>query len=166
MRAFEMKIVNNTSLSPFIAIDGRPVRLKRNAYGNYVYRTETAADAVRVSVTYFSQMRSRHWFVLSLFFFVVGLFGLFDVVDRRCREMSCDFLVRTDGNGPLTLRFLPFADGARAMAYEYDGGVTETENRYSFNAEAKKRLKIMRFVKTAVWLAIVAATIAAVAVFV
>lgn len=38
------------------------------------------------------------------------------------------------------------------MAYEYDGGVTETENRYSFNAEAKKRLKIMRFVKIAVWL--------------
>lgn len=111
MRAFEMKIVNNTSLSPFIAIDGRPVRLNRNAYGNYVYRTGTAADAVRVSVTYVSQMRSRHWFVLSLFFFVVGLFGLFDVVDRVAGKCRATFsYVRTEtGRSRCAFSLLPTA---------------------------------------------------------
>ena len=164
MRALEMKIVNNTNLSPAVRIDGKPVRLKRNAYGNYTYRAATEAETVRVSVTYLSELRSRFWFLASLFFFVVSLFGLFDSFDRRCREMVCDLTVHTDGNGPLILRFFPYADGARAMAYEYDGTVTETENKYYFNAAAKKRLKILRFVKIAVWLAIIAAAIAVAAV--
>lgn len=50
MKQFNLKLTNVGNASPSILIDGKPIKVKKNAFGNIEYSCQTEKDSVNVVI--------------------------------------------------------------------------------------------------------------------
>ena len=83
-----------------VTADGAPLGMTRNRHGNLTYSLQTQAQRVKLCIETVHELRSPLWFFASLFFFLISVFGIFDVrrpYDRKGRTLRAVFLVDMGG---------------------------------------------------------------------
>ena len=161
MNELNVKLVAPKNIGyPLVRIDGEDVKFTRNKYGNFVYKYQTDNQTARIEVYRCMDVGGFFWFVAQLFFFLISLFGLFDI-HRRERCVTLDFAMEIDLNqtSDVTLRCKPRKENSVAVEVVTELPTRVLSNRYYVDETAKKKLKILTAVKVVLAIAIVVAVI-------
>ena len=166
MNTLIISIYNARKKNYSVICDGEAVGLKRNRYGMLEGVVNTEKDTVCVRVEDFNELRSPLWFVASLFFFIVSLFGIFDVrrtYDKKGRAQCGTFNVTFRENlCELQLKARPFMDGTEAFGTDGNAVYEEIENLSQTDKVLRRRARIIIATKILLWIALIAGIIAAV----
>lgn len=74
----------------FVCIDGNPVEnFQKDENGNRFCMYTTESEKVRLSVHRYLDLGGFIWFIAQIFFFIISIFGLFDV-HGKARWLSAD----------------------------------------------------------------------------
>lgn len=145
MNELNVKLVSPKNIGyPLVKIDGESVAFTRNKYNNFVYNFRTDKQRVKIEVYRCIDVGGFFWFISQLFFFLISVFGLFDI-HRRERCVALDFAVEVDLQqlSDITLRCKPRKDNESAIEVATNLTVRQISNRYFIDTRAKKKLKIL-----------------------
>lgn len=149
-----------------VTADGAPLGMTRNRHGNLTYSLQTQAQRVKLCIETVHELRSPLWFFASLFFFLISVFGIFDVrrpYDRKGRTMRAVFWVDMGGAPEKSVHFaaLPFREGAQSFGA--DGtGIAQEENVAATDAVLRRRARAMTAVKIMLWAVLIIGIVAGV----
>ena len=74
---------------PEIRIDGKLIKAKKNKDKRYVYIIETEKEELDLDIYKWYEEESDYWLVASLIFYVITIFGIFDIKkDKNCRSLK------------------------------------------------------------------------------
>ncbi len=157
MRELEIKLTGVQNLGEtIISIDDKPVNVKKNEFGNLVCKYQTENDRVNIKVYRILDIGGVLWFITQLFFFIISIFGIFDVhYKERCMVVDFEAEVDLKEENKLTLQFNTPQENAQAINIQTDLTSREVSNKYYLDAEAKKTLKGLRIAKIILALAII-----------
>lgn len=155
MSKISIKTRGSSSLNPIILFDGKEGSVKRNRFGSATHTADVSSSYAEIRIYNIIAESSPLWFLVSLFFFIISAFGIFDVKEnRKCFAIDATIKIRLNGDANLELAYLPLGDGAPALEVKGDCDFTVENNVYSVDEVAKKRRKIMLLVKIALWIAL------------
>ena len=159
MREVNLKIKGIGRLNPVVQVDGKHLKFKKNEFGSYQKRIETEKDQMEIVVYRYMEINSRLWWLMSIFIFVVSIFGILDPMkEKNC--LIIDFKVLVDlkdcQSSNIELAIGKQSEDGKAVEVKTDLPVEEITNTSFIDEKAKKRLKIMKFVKLFVFIAIAA----------
>ena len=99
------------------------------------------------------------WFLFTLFFWLVSVFGIFDVHgDGSCYAVNARLKAKSEGDASLTLKFGLFKDGAPVFTVvQSDAETEEISNVYALDKRAKRRNRIYGIVRILSAIAVAAA---------
>ena len=158
LNTLNLKISGGTSLKPTIYVDGKILKYKKDNFGNLTTTYTTEKSSVLVEIKKLYDINGTLWFLTSLFFFIISIFGIFDLKpDKRCISIVASIKVNITNNSSLKIRFKPRNQTEKAFELEpTDCEVAEeTNNNYFIDTVAKKRYKVMRIVKIFLWLLLI-----------
>lgn len=161
MRDLEIRLSGPQSFGETnVSIDGQLVKFKKNEFGNVVCKYQTENEKVNIKVFRMLDVGGIVWFITQLFFFVVSIFGIFDV-HRKERCIAVDFEAEVDlkEENKLALQFNSPKEEGKAINVQTDLTSKEISNKYYFDSKAKKTLKVLKFTKLFLALAIIAIAI-------
>lgn len=154
MKNLNIKVVNKGPFEAYLLVDGKNQKIKKNQFGSLMASVESEKDEVEVVISEWNDYKSRTWFVTNIIFFVISVFGIFDIKTNK-RFCSIDFkakikMDKEDNN--LTFTYNRFEDGKIAIVHEGDCNIEIFSNKYFIDTVAKRRYKIMRWIKLLIWL--------------
>lgn len=147
--------------NPIVYVDEKPIKLVKNQFNNLTSRVDTENDKVNIKIYKALDVGGFLWFITQIFFFLISIFGIFDVRQKN-RYLTLEYqgeIILGETND-ITLRCNPPKDNAKAFEIEGDLQTAEAENKYYIDKNAKKRLKLLLITKIILALAIVATAIA------
>ena len=163
MNTLIISIYNARKKNFCVTCDGESVALKRNRYGMLEGVVNTEKDTVCVLVEDFNELRSPLWFVASFFFFIISLFGIFDVrrtYDKKGRAQCAAFNVAFKENlCELQLKARPFIEGAEAFGTDGNAVLEQLENISQTDKTLRRRVRIIIAMKILLWIALLAGII-------
>lgn len=165
MNTVNLKITGTQHLSDVVvSINDQPVKLKLNQFDNLVGTVQVEQPSAKIKIYKMLDVGGIGWFITQLFFFVISVFGLLDV---RMRNRDLGVLYESEfqlnGDTEMTLRANLPRNQAPAFTVESDATVIEHSNLYTVDAKAKRTLKLLRWAKVLLALAIIGVVIAVVA---
>lgn len=162
MNQLELKLTGQQSVGGVIVqIDDQPVSFKRNQFGNMVCNYQTEKNSVNIKIFRLLDVGGVFWFITQLFFFVITIFGLFDIHRReRCLVIDFEADIELKESSALTLQLNVPKDNQPAVTIQTDLAGSEITNVYFVDAKAKKTIKALKLTKLFLALAIVATAVA------
>ena len=158
MNKLNMKISGINAKGIDIKVDDKKVKIVKNKFGNRVVEYETENPTVNIKIKKYLEINSRAWFFWQLLFFFVSFFGIFDIrADRRCVILDCEFDVKLEEITTLNISMNYAKSVEKALKIDSNAEVNEIKNVAYVDEKAKKRMKIMRFVKIFTVVAVVVA---------
>ncbi len=157
MKQFNLKLTNVGNASPSILIDGKPIKAKKNAFGNIEYSCQTEKDSVNVVIKRYLELGSRHWLWMGIVFLIISVFGIFDTrYSKSTQTISFEANIPLDNDVTnFEGKLVSSADG-NAVEYKCSGEVVEIANEIEDNPKIKKRRKIMLALRIIMIIAFVA----------
>lgn len=157
MKQFNLKLTNVGNASPSILIDGKPIKAKKNAFGNIEYSCQTEKDSVNVVIKRYLELGSRHWLWMGIVFLIISVFGIFDTrYSKSTQTISFEANIPLDNDVTnFEGKLVSSADG-NAVEYKCSGKVVEIANEIEDNPKIKKRRKIMLALRIIMIIAFVA----------
>ncbi len=156
MNKLKIKFTATSKIRPVVFVDGTPLKMKKNKFDSLEGEITTDKSQVEISICNYLEINSKLWFLSSLFFFFISLFGIFDIrYDKLCAVSSCKFILKLTGDDNVNFSFRRFADKSKAVELDTDTKFEELENVWNVDTRAKKRLKIMRITKILLWIALI-----------
>ena len=144
-----------------IRIDGAPLKTRKNKFKNGEARYETEKNSVRIEAFRYADVGGAVWFVLQLVFFLISIFGIFDMRRReKCIKPCFAADVALTGADVVTLKANHPRAGQRAFEIQTDARINELSNEYYLDGKEKKKLKALLVAKILVAVAAVAAIVA------
>lgn len=132
MNVLNLRITGALRGDTFVTVDG--ARVDSN---NCAIQTEKAQ--VRVAVCRYVDVGGPLWFITQLFFFLISIFGIFDVHARRkylVADCQVDVYLKQVCN--LTVRINKPKKNVKAAELVGDVWLAEWSNKYVADAKAKK----------------------------
>lgn len=160
MKTLQISLKGTQKFVPTVLVDGKVVKLKKNQFGNFTGTYQTEKDEVSVVIQKYQELSGKFWFLMSMLFFVISIFGIFDkpmgkkntVIDAKFDVKLTQDITYFDA----TLN-LP-QQNSRAMDVEIGGGeFKEVCNLCYEDNVVKKRKKILIFTKLAIWVVLIVA---------
>ena len=143
---FKNKKQLNKKFYNIILVDNKKIKGKYQGK-DYVYNFKTDENAINIKIFSFNQMNSKLWYVMSIFYFIISIFGIFDVrPSRKCRAIKFDCGFELQENSDITLGFNNFAENIPAITIETNCEFQPIENLYFIDQVSKKKIR------TAAWL--------------
>lgn len=161
MRELEIKLMGGQSLGEkIVCIDGEPMKVTKNGFGNLICKYQTENDKVNVKVYRMLDVGGVIWFITQLFFFIISIFGIFDV-HRKEKCFVIDFEIEVDlrEENKLTLQLNTPQKDVQAINIETDLTIKEVSNMYYLDTKAKKTLTVLKITKIVLALAIIVTSI-------
>lgn len=156
MNKLNLKISGINAKGVDVRIDGEHVKITKNKFGNKVVEYETENPTVNIKIKKYLEINSRAWFFWQLLFFFVSLFGIFDIrQDKRCLVLDCEFEVKLEEITTMNISMNYAKSVEKALKVDCNAEVNEIKNLAYVDERAKKRMKIMRFVKIFIFVAII-----------
>lgn len=143
-----------------LSIDGDDMNISQNKFGSSEVKFATDKDEVEVAIFKYLELSSPLWLVMSIFFFIISIFGIFEPrYDRRCIVYDCKFKVKLCGRTNVALSPCDF-DGSEGKAFKLESTaeIEEMSNVQYVDARAKRRWRITVIVKICIFAAAVAIT--------
>ena len=153
MKRLILKIASHSSIDSYFLVDGKRVKSKKDNFGKKCSTIETENDEVEIKIFDFDEMQGKLCFVSSLVFFIISIFGILDIkYKKNCRSIDCKLKVKLKNEeNQLKISYNKFEDNEAAVNCEGDCEVEVISNKYYINEVSKKRFKIMKWVKIAVF---------------
>lgn len=156
MNQLNLKMTGAWNVKPVILIDDKPVKWKKNKYGNVEIIQQFDKDKVEVKICKYFELNGKLWFLMSMLFFIISLFGILDVpYNKKCIAVDCKFIVALAEKTEVKVKFNKLSDQGRAVEIESEAEVQEIINEYYVDTRAKKRRKILIITKLLVWIALI-----------
>ncbi len=150
MTKLDLEFVGLKNMEGCITVDGKYVKLKKNKQKIYSCSVETEKEKVDVVIYKSHQYYGKNWFWWNLLYFVISIFGLFDIRgDRNCLVIDGRFTISNEQDTKAILRRQDFEDGAKLVEVETSAKVEEIKNIQYFDKEAKKKQNKMKKFKIA-----------------
>lgn len=159
MKEVNLKIKGIGRLNPVVQVDGKHLKFKKNEFGSYQKTIETEKDKMEIVVYRYMEINSRLWWLMSIFLFVFSIFGLLDTMkEKNCLiiDFKMDVDLKDSSSCNVELSIGKQTDDGKAVEVKSDAPYEEITNTSFVDEKAKKRLKIMKFVKLFVFIAIAA----------
>ena len=165
MNNINIKIAGaNDKIRPNVFIDGKEVKYTKNNYGDLELNYATEKDSIEISICKYLEISGKLWFLMSLFFFVISLFGIFDAqYDKKCIVIDCKYKIKLKEQTNIKFTLCNIENTGRAVVWEGDCECEQIKNEGYIDKKAKKRLKIMLAVKILMWIALIVGIILALA---
>lgn len=161
MKELEIKLTGVQTLGETIVkIDDKPIKLKKNEFGNLICKYQTNNDRVNIKVFRMLDVGGPLWFITQLFFFLISIFGIFDVHHKeRCMIIDFETEVELKEENKITLQLNSPQENEKAVALQTNLTYEELSNKYLLDMKAKKTLKGLRLTKIFLTLAIIITSI-------
>lgn len=168
-RNVNLKLIGFGSIGQYsINADGERLKLKKNKFGSYECTRPVESDSVKIEVYKYSDTGGFWWFLTQILFFIISVFGIFDVHGRKkfiCINFGTVIDLSTVPEGGavnVTLKCNQPRDGMQAIEVESSAKATVSPNVCFVDKKAKKLNKILIVTKLLTFFAVVAAVITAV----
>lgn len=136
-----------------VTINGRREKFTANGRGSYELSFQTD-ETTEIKITRRHELASPMWLLWSLFFFVISLFGIFDVPYSKKSAICCTVNVSPNGGGLVQITPNIKRDGGAVFVQSDNCGVELTDNSPD-DKTIKKRLKTLRIIKALAWVALI-----------
>lgn len=157
MNTVNLKINNFPRGHVSALIDGKKTKLKFNKYGNLEGTYTTDKSSIELSIYKYLEINGKLWFLMSLIFFFVGLMGILDPwYDKSCIVFAYKVKIDLNENSDVKLALNRYSNNGRAFEISTECKCQEITNIYYIDTKAKKRLRIMKFVKLGLWVLAIA----------
>lgn len=159
VNSLNLKISNTASFKPAIYVDGKILKYKKDNFGNLITTYNTNKNVVSIEIKKLYDINGPLWFLTSLFFFVISIFGIFDIKpNKRCISIVASFKINLTKSCSLKIGFKSRTQLEKAFELETTDCeiVEETGNNYFIDTTAKKRYKTMKIVKIVILVALLA----------
>lgn len=144
MRQFNLKLTNVEKTAPTILIDGKPVRAKKNEFGNLTYSYQTEKDSVRLGIKRYLELGSPHWLWMGILFLIISVFGIFDSrYSKATQTLSFEVDIPLSDDVTNFEGKLSSKNEGVAVEYKCSSEVVEIQNQIQDNPQIKKRRKIL-----------------------
>ena len=161
MSKLTIRYSNNGHINPALTVDGKELKgEKRGKETVYVY--ETNEPSARVRVFNVLEASSPLYFLTSILYFLLSVFGIFDDrSDKKCRRISFDASVSTvsDSELKLTARGFSKSEQTEAIKTECTGSLDVYENKFFVDKTALRRTHITTAVRVVLFIIIAAAIV-------
>lgn len=138
----------------YVAVDGQTLKFGKN--GECAFETEKSA--VTVSVFNVLEAASASYYLWSILYFFISIFGIFDSYrDFKCRKIEAEFIVRLSGETRVTVRNRAFnkKGESEAVSIECDCGYEVVKNTQYIDKPAKRRTRIMTAVRIVLFIGVI-----------
>ncbi len=144
-----------------VAVDGRPIKGKSDKTGNMIYTYGTDNAETKVEIFNVNELTSQLWWLWSIFYFFIGVFGIFDPgYGNNFFDVRCNFSVDTTRDANLQVKIGVSDNGTRSNVWQCDTCATPVENEFSKNELLQKRIKSNKILKVFLWIATIAIVVA------
>ena len=146
MNTLNLKIMGVLRGDTFVTVDG--ARVDSNSCAIQTEKTQ-----VRVAVCRYIDVGGPLWFITQLLFFIVSIFGVFDVhAKRKYLVADCRIDVSLKEVSNLTIRINPPRKNAKVAEFVGDVWLAEWSNKYVADGKAKKIYLALNLIKVLLFL--------------
>ena len=146
----------NKKFYNIVLVDNKKIKGKYQGK-DYVYSFETTEQAMNVKILTVSQVQSKLWYVMSIFYFIISVFGIFDVrPSRKCKTLKFDCGFELQENSTVVLGFNNFAENIPAVTINTNCEFQPIENKYFIDQASKKKIKTAGWLKFGTFLILLA----------
>ncbi len=149
MRELELKLTGWKVLGTvLVSIDDKPVKCKKNRYGNLVCNYQTESDRANIRIYRLLDVGGFVWFLTQIFFFLITIYGIFDVHRKeRCWVIDFEAEVELKDTNYMTLQCNYPRENGNAINVQTDTVCRELSNSFFLDRKAKKTLKWLKLTK-------------------
>ena len=147
MNTLQLKIRNQASFRPIVKIDDKEVKLKKNEFGSLVANYSSEKEKVKISIyTLPHEFDTKYWF------YVISIFGIFDVpYARNAYQLQYNGEITLQEKTVIDLTFENKKKEGKALSCK-EGNFDDNEsNKYIYNEKINKRRKIALIFKFCSW---------------
>lgn len=153
MKTLNLTLKGIGKLSPTVMVDNKSLNFKKNVFGNYTTTFQTDKNEVELAIINYLEISGKFWFLMGLFFFLISLFGIFDMrVSKNCLVIKSRFKIYLDSNVTNFEAQINDKNGEKGISYNCNDKVEEIENICYEDLVAKKRRKILFVTKILLWI--------------
>lgn len=133
----------------FLTVDGEAIKPK---YKRGIGTAKIQTDKPQVEITYkcFSRFDTKLWWLLEIFYFIISVFGLFDLRFGKHEYVTNYKATLTLSEDTKVKVHIPNPkNGGPVLKLTTDANVVEESNVYEIDQKIKKRQKILLIAKIA-----------------
>ena len=155
MSKLKLEFRNTKRFAPIVHVNGQPAALTYDRYGNGTCEVEKA-ECISVELKRIFEESTKAWFWFDLLYFIVSLFGIFDVRrDKTCRAANVSMRLYPNLASPadenVVIRGGNFRANTPAVTVEGTCRAEILQNTFYCDAVAKKNVKIAKTLRTLFW---------------
>ena len=146
MATVNLTLRNTEGFYPIVIADGKEIKLKKDKFErlNGVIETEKSEIDLKV-YTRPHELDNKFWFLLSLLYLVLSVFGIFDSrYDKNYYAINYVGKINVEANSELELLFNGKIEGNKAFTVK-KGSIEDNEsNVYTYNKKLKTRKRSVK----------------------
>jgi len=141
---------NNAPLDTKVLIDDKKISPIKNEFGNHLYSYKTENENVNIKIYSYSEMSSKLWYFMSILYFFISLFGIFDVRPKKNGiSIKAEFNYKlNDGKNHINLSYNQIQVGKEAVKSTTELQTEQIMNEYYINELLVKRYKRTKIIRT------------------
>ena len=130
-----------------VYIDGVKAQNKEKKFSAPMkYEFSTDNDVVNVVFKKTFEINSKLYILKFLFYYILSIFGIFDVREKNFKTMEVEFFVDLRKAQTVSVRLAPYAEGGAAVLFD-PNTVLMQKNVFYEDESAKTRYKTLKKVK-------------------
>ena len=144
---FTLNLYNNRGYKADVYVDGQKVDNKEKKYNAPMkYEVSTDNDTVNVVIKKTFEINSKLYILKFLFYYIISVFGIFDVREKVFKTMDVEFFVDLKKTQIVNMRLNAYSEGGAAVIVDENAVVIE-RNAFYEDQTAKARYKTLKKVK-------------------
>ncbi|MGN0789357.1 MAG: hypothetical protein ACI4MY_05410 [Christensenellales bacterium] len=161
MSVLNIKVRSLKKYAVQVLVDGRRVQGKSDKTGNTIYTYRTDKTETKVEIFNVNELSSPLWWLWSIFYFFIGVFGIFDPgYGNNYFDVRCNFIVDTTLDANLQVKIGVSDNGTRSNVWQCDTCVTPIDNEFCNDELLQKRIKSNKILKVFLWIFTIAIAVA------
>mgnify|MGYP007002267342 CR=1 FL=1 len=144
---FTLNLYNNRRYEADVYVDGVKVQNKEKRFSAPMrYEHSTDNNVVNVVFKKTFEINSKLYILKFLFYYILSVFGIFDVREKNFRTMEVEFFVDLQKAQTVSVRLAPYAEGGAAVLFDPET-VSMQKNVFYEDQTAKARQKTLKKIK-------------------
>lgn len=140
MTKLNLEFVGFNNKDASILINGKYEKLKKTREKAYTCSVETDLKESEITIYKSHNYIGKNWFWWNLLYFIVSVFGLFDIrQNKKCLVLYSRFTISTENDTEAIIKRQDFEDEGKLVEVETSSKVEEISNVQYYDKEARKR---------------------------
>lgn len=158
MKKLILTVAGNSFFNADILIDDNYIYPIKKKKGIKTYEIETDKNELEIKINTLNELNSKHWLAIHIFFFIVSLFGIFDIKDKK-KNYSINYkgkLKLIDEEPNIKIIFKSCKVNEPAFRIEGNCELENNDsNKYFIDEEIAEKKKILKTIKIVSWILLV-----------